>query len=287
MKILVSYDDMSVPYTTGRYFLKGFGQVADAMHCLPWELNDINPSDFDLFIKIDDGREQHQWRPDLHPSAYYVIDSHLDSEGWRNRLIENGHFDRLFVAQKNAVDMYFKYAPTSWIPLGCDPEDHSHRVSAGVKQYDVSFIGNLHSEFADNRIDYLDRLFKKAPNFFYGQRYFQDMADKFYQSRIVFNHALNNDINMRYFEACCSGSFQLASRIHDNGFEELMAEGEHIECYDSIEEMEDKVEYYLSHEKERERIARNGMEYVRAFHTYRDRAEQIVNIAKKETTIMV
>ncbi len=284
MKVLVSYDN-TTPYTTGNYFLKAFGQAADAMHCLPHELKEVSPSEFDLYIKIDDGLEEHKWRPDLHPSVYYVIDSHIDKSGWREKTMEHGDFDHIFTAQKNALDKYSRFAETKWVPLGCDPIDHSPRAKAGKKEYDVCFIGNFHSEFADKRIDTIDRLFKEFPNFFYGNRYFQDMADKFKQSRVVFNQALNNDINMRYFEACCSGSFQLASRIHENGFDELYAEDEHLACYDSMDEMVDKMKYYLKNEKERERIARNGLEYTVAYHTYKNRAEKIIEYVSKSSPI--
>jgi spore maturation protein CgeB len=143
--------------------------------------------------------------------------------------------------------------------------------------YDVCFIGNFHSSYRDKRIDYAEALFRAFPNFFYGNRFFNEMAEKFAQSKIVFNQALNNDVNMRVFEACCSGSFQLSSEIMDNGLEDLgYKSGTNFMSYVSIEEMLEKASYYLEHEAEREAIAKAGYEHTTANHTYMHRVKEIM-----------
>ena len=47
----------------------------------------------------------------------------------------------------------------------------------------------------------------------------------------------------------------------------------------SFEELDEKVNYYLSHEKERCEIAKNGYEYVRTHHTYPIRLSQMLSLA--------
>ena len=273
MKILISYDNV-LPHTTGNYFTRAFSCMADTSYIHPRQLNNIKQGEYDLHIKIDDGLYINRWNPNLHPSVYYIIDSHIDSEhNWRKDIVAESTFDHIFTAQKNgakALDI-----PASWIPLGCDPELHSPTNSNG-KIFDVCFIGNFHSEFADKRMDFVEALFKKFPNFFYGNRYFNEMAQKFNESRIVFNQALNNDINMRYFEACCSGSFQLASRITDNGLDELLEDGIDYVSYNNVEDMIDKAEYYIVHDDKREKIAQSGREKILSSHTYKHRAEEII-----------
>ena len=56
--------------------------------------------------------------------------------------------------------------------------------------------------------------------------------------------------------------------LHERNFEvlELYREGEEIECFDSAEELAEKIEYYLADPAEREQIARAG--YARCVPAY-------------------
>lgn len=275
MKILISYDNM-LPHTTGNYFTKAFSQIAEVHYAHPKQLWSLTEK-YDLYIKIDDGLYFNKWNPELHPSAYYIIDSHIDCEkNWRKDMVRESDFDHIFTAQKNGGEQLGINA--LWVPLGCDSELHSPINIETPKKYDVCFIGNFHSEYAYNRMEYVERLFKVFPNFYYGNRYFNDMAQKFYESKIVFNHALNKDINMRYFEACCSGAFQLATYIPDNGLQELYTMGEHFGVYDTIDDMVETARYYLEHEDEREAIASKGLTHTLANHTYLHRAKKILEV---------
>lgn len=40
----------------------------------------------------------------------------------------------------------------------------------------------------------------------------------------------------------------------------------------------EKIEYYLSHEKERQQIAKNGYEKVKRYHTYSNRLDTMLEI---------
>ena len=52
-----------------------------------------------------------------------------------------------------------------------------------------------------------------------------------------------------------------------------------MEASISIEELEDKCAYYLTHEKERREIACNGYEEVKQHHTYPIRLAQMLQLA--------
>lgn len=276
MKVLVSFDNILLPHTTGGYFLDAFCKIAEVTFALPQRLDEVK-NDFDLCIKIDDGLSNHEWRKDLHPSMYYIIDSHLEEESdWRKEAIVKGNFDYIVTAQRNGG--HALGVKSTWIPTACDPV--KHYVGIYTKLYDVCFIGNFHSKFGLARVDYCDRLFREFPNFFWGFRVFREMAEKYAESRIVFNHSLNSDINMRAFEACCSGSFQITSRIKDNGFEEIFEEGKHLVTYGSEEEMVDKIKYYLKNKDLRERIARAGCKHVIENHTYLHRSRAMLELVK-------
>lgn len=194
-------------------------------------------------------------------------------------MASEGKFDMLFVAQKNATEFPEWHVKPIWCPLGCDRD--LHFIGNRAKEYDVCFIGNFHSMYQNTRLEYVDALFKKFPNFYYGNRAFYEMAEKFRSSKIVFNHAINNDINMRFFEACCSGSFQLAPYIDNNGLEELFQDGVHLVTYKSIKNALDLAEFYLNNEEAREKIAKAGMIHINNNHTYIHRTKAIMKEAER------
>ena len=49
-------------------------------------------------------------------------------------------------------------------------------------------------------------------------------------------------------------------------------------CFDGVEDLVEKISYYLNHEEERARIARNGRKKVEQYHSYYNRIEQILQI---------
>ena len=88
----------------------------------------------------------------------------------------------------------------------------------------------------------------------------QKLAGRLYnKSAISFNHSLNGDFNLRVFEVLSSGGFLLTERLEpQTGQETLFENGKHLVCYDGPDDLIDKCRYYLSHPKERNRIAAAG-----------------------------
>ena len=83
---------------------------------------------------------------------------------------------------------------------------------------------------------------------------------------------------MRTFELPACGAFMLAERTAEHL--ELFDEGVEIACFESADELVDKVRYYLAHDDERRRIAAAGHRRVVAGgHTYRDRLQQLLRLA--------
>jgi len=65
------------------------------------------------------------------------------------------------------------------------------------------------------------------------------------------------------------------------GFDEQgFVDGEHLVLYDGIQDLKEKVFYYLDydHEAERERIAASGMKFVQSRHTNRLRVKYLSHI---------
>jgi spore maturation protein CgeB len=79
--------------------------------------------------------------------------------------------------------------------------------------------------------------------------------------------------NIRLFEAAGVGRLQIAD--HLPGTLTWFTEGETIVTFREADDLREKVAYYLSHEAEREAIARRAREHVYAHHTYDERIARI------------
>ena len=284
MKIIVLSNTGLRLDSTSVYFIKAFKKLLGEDNVEHLQTNEqimaLNGNEADHYMKIDDGQSWTTFNPKLHPSSYYCIDTHIETD-WRLKVASECKIDNMFVAHKEGLTLPWHTSNVTWVSVGAELE--SHCVGPKTKLYDVCFLGNFHSQFASARIEYVDALFKHVPNFYFSQgtRFFKDMASKLAESRLVFNKSLNGDINMRFFEAICSGSALLTDRnvnLAELGFrDELDYIG-----YDSIEEMKDKATFYLKHDDLRERIASDGMQFVHDNHTYEHRAKQILETISKE-----
>jgi spore maturation protein CgeB len=79
--------------------------------------------------------------------------------------------------------------------------------------------------------------------------------------------------NIRLFEAAGVGSFQIADDLP--GVREWFKVGENIVTYCDLDDLRQKVSYYLAHKNEREQIARSAQAHVYQHHTYDQRAQRV------------
>lgn len=81
--------------------------------------------------------------------------------------------------------------------------------------------------------------------------------------------------NMRAFEQPACRAFSLSTRTP--ALAEIFTEGENIECFDSVDEARDKINFYLKNDSARQAIAdRAYQSVVHGGHTYVDRAGRIL-----------
>ncbi len=308
--ILLHY--MASPITTGRYFesaLRKRHQVVTAgLRCPeailerwgfsgeapPYASHDIElglegtcrellaqlPEGFEpsLYLWVDSGPKEAP--PDLHslriPKACYLIDTHLAPE---LRITIARQFDVVFLAQKAQVPMFQEagIANVCWLPLACSPELHD--VGPLERSYDVAYIGRIQADPHERRARILERVRSQFPNHRIGQQWPADMARTYAQSKIVVNAAVNHDLNMRVFEAMAAGALLITDPA--DGLSDLFQEGEHFVLYRDEVELCALIERYLNDPVARERIARQGQEFVLAQHTYDQRMEQLLELASE------
>lgn len=211
------------------------------------------------------------------PIAYWCSDSHINNgvtgDSYPYRLQTAKKADFVFCAQKRAVEEMKKdgVANPIWLPHAVEPQAYP-KFDLLTKQYDVCFVGHVNTK---NREDALDRLFSEFPNFYYGQQLFDAAARKYAESKVCFNIAMTDDLNMRNFEVMATGSFLLTSYLPD--FEDLgLIDGKHLVLYKTMDECIDKAKYYLRHDEEREKIAQAGYEHVLGNHTIQHRVNIIL-----------
>lgn len=203
-----------------------------------------------------------------HPSVYITSDTHL---GYDYRLSKAREFDHVFCNQIRAVEEFERDGvKAQWLPHAVEPKAYPN-APAAIKKYDIGFVGYVTFR---KRAEMLDRMFREFPNFWFGQRLFEECAEVYRKSRIVFNTAAVDDINMRCFEATATGAFLLTEWIPT--LDQCFEDGKHLVTFKTMDEAVDKARYYLEHEDEREEIARAGMEHTLSHHTYRHRAEVIL-----------
>jgi spore maturation protein CgeB len=113
--------------------------------------------------------------------------------------------------------------------------------------------------------------------------YWSQMPRVFADSRINLNITIPNirtGIPLRAWDIMASGGFLLSNfqveyPMYFNLDEDLV-------CYYNEDDLMEKVDYYLAHEEQRQRIARNGYEKVKKYHTYDIRMQEMMKIIKQE-----
>ncbi len=235
-----------------------------------------DPADHpDLYLWVESVRGHHPRNLQALPcpKACYLIDSHLNLS-WHLEWARQ--FDYVFIAQREYLDSFTEQGSNAhWLPLGCDPEIHTSLDL--LKQHDVGFVGSLTSN-NPRRTELLKMLSEQVD--LHAERCFlDDMATVFSASKIIFNCAVNNDLNMRVFEAMSTGSLLLTDLAWNSGQDMLFRDGEDYAVYRHDDLLPDTVGFYLDNDELRERIAVRGRRLVHAAHTYLHRAEDLLNVA--------
>ncbi len=92
----------------------------------------------------------------------------------------------------------------------------------------------------------------------------QKRAELYYRTKIGINMHLSDmpmeTGNARMYETPAHGMLLLCDKAGMNAHEQIFTPGKEAVFYDSTDDAIDKIEYYLTHNDERERIARAGFE---------------------------
>ena len=307
----VLMDYVSYPATTAFYMERALGQNHNVVTCGSsispdgkklWNLENLNwpTSSQDIFRSRKDSiasvisQLPDKWYPDFYfwietgldpypadldildiPKVCYLIDSHLHLEK-HIKIAKN--FDYIFIAQKEYISSFKEAGITEvhWLPLACDPEIHAK--TDVEKSHDVVFVGSLTDPRRVDLLKKIDANFDLSVE----RKFMDEMAETFSKGRIVFNNAIKNDLNMRVFEALCSGSLLVTDPA--DGLEDFFQEGKHLAIYKDETDLLEKVHYYIDRPEEREAIADEGRHEVLEKHTYEHRIQSIMETLNRALT---
>ncbi|MFE0558218.1 DUF3880 domain-containing protein [Paenibacillus sp. NPDC058910] len=214
-------------------------------------------------------------------------------------------YDYIFTLESNCVSFYRDLGceHVYHLPFAVNPNVFYPKHVPTSYQTDICFIGTAYW----NRVELMDHLAPILKNkkvvisgwWWDRMQHYAQLSDKiklgdwmtsedtatYYNgAKIVINQHRSSDddtinansrkvqalsVNPRTFEISGCGTLQLSDIRHD--MSQLYSPGSEIETYGSYGELMDKIDYYLRHEEERQRIALNGLMRTRKDHTYHKR----------------
>ena len=198
----------------------------------------------------------------IEKSQYPTIATILDSFNFARKLsIELKNFDIVLPLSEFYGNKFKKLGAKNIIhhkgrcSFGSSPDIYPYMKSK--KLYDIAFIGHFDSPLQLNRDKFVKNLLRLRKKFkvYFGQG---DFIDIFNQSKTAFNCSNEQKyINFRVFEAIDCGSL-LFMEDDNPAIKEFFEDKREVILYNE-KNMEELIEYYISHDDERESIIQNAM----------------------------
>jgi glycosyltransferase involved in cell wall biosynthesis len=224
----------------------------------------------------------------------YLIDTHISRFQLNHRLLLSNFFDCIFINHRQHLNRFikFKYPNVKnleqtkdihWLPVACDAELHYKNIK-NKRNYDIAFVGQI-GPSTSFRHKFLKKIFFSDNLTNIEKKYTNGISDKlmskiYGNSKIVPNVSINEDINMRYYEAMAAGSLLLANKIKNSGIDKLFTENIDYISYTNEEDAIKKIKFYLKNPSKRIKISKNGQKKVLAYNTYENRLKNIINLSK-------
>ncbi len=285
----------------------------------PSDINNVNDKviqclrkrSFDL-LWIDDVRiisrktlfEARHIQPDLTRVALIMDDPYslLGGRGWRRFRSAIPEYDLHFVIRKQNITELKKQGSkrVERYHKGFSPEIHHPGLISSKKNRDVLFAGR----WEPKREKHLVSLLKNSVNIsILGDSYWKRKAENWNMIKpsferdvygdaytkvicstkiaLCFYSQWNRDLeNSRMYEIPACGTFMLAERNEENI--NIFKEGKEAEFFGSSEELLDKVQYYLKHPEQRERIATAGRERcLKSGYSYHERLKKMLELVSE------
>jgi spore maturation protein CgeB len=200
------------------------------------------------------------------------------------------HFDHYFLIHAKGLDTVRKVggARTSYLSHAVEPAVFCP-LKGVERDLDFCFVGS----WSDKRQRLIEEALRVSRNgAVYGPKWYrkssrtaalrrivkgryiagEPLVQLYNRSKVVINLTWwgsgpsRSGLNMRLFEVPATGALLLTDSSED--MHRALTPGVHAATFSDIDDFREKLRFYLEHPSERERIALQGMEHVRAHHTY-------------------
>src|SRR6056297_655637 len=195
-------------------------------------------------------------------------------------LLRSKHFDHVFVRSQPCRELVINrgWKKPEQVSVMSSAYDNAlfYPKKKADKRLDVVFVGSP----MKRRKEILDQLANLGIDVHVTRAYEQELNDIYNKSKIVLNiHSENYpDTETRVYEVLGSGSCLISERL---SAENPFVNGTHLIETDSVEEMAERIKYYLKNSVEREEIAKNGNLEASKNHQYLNRAQQIIDMYER------
>jgi spore maturation protein CgeB len=175
----------------------------------------------------------------------------------------------------------------AWYPLGEDYTEDTKAIIADTyigykctEQERILTLKNISEHFALDLYTLSDTCHFPKANCRGGADSVTMMPKIFKCSKInlnMTNRPIKTGLPLRIFDIMGAGGFLLSN--YQSEIPEIFEIGKDLAVYESQEDLLQKIDYYLSHDEERIAIAKNGQEKVRAFHSYKEKLQKILELS--------
>jgi len=207
-----------------------------------------------------------------------------------------GKFDLILSTVKGVVSQLKEYAGNVvWGPQYYDQtyfKPTIERLDLKYRICDVCFIGNNNKGVSPDRDGYIPKLYEKYNMKVVGRGF--DVSGIYIETSEIANVYRNSKIALNFITKLNPCDLQMSDRIYKilgcgtfcltqsiQGLEQLFKDGKHLVVFDGYEDLCKKIDYYLEHEDEREKIALEGQKEVLGKHTINIRVKQYLEEIKR------
>lgn len=209
-------------------------------------------------------------------AAWQIDDPYMLTEDYGKDIRKKLPFyDLIYTTNKYSLEKIYPRlnypAKVKFLPFGFDPAFHCNLRSD--KLYHMTFIG---SSFPDRKNKYISKFLglielwgSNDPIWNHkGRISHSSMVELTNQSRINLNFSDQpangvKCLKNRVTEVLGCGQFLLTERFPE--LEEMFTVGKDLDCFDSLEELDEKARFYIRNEAAREKIAKAGERKVKKF----------------------
>ncbi len=211
-------------------------------------------------------------------TVFYAVDTHIHS--WYP--FYGQAFDLVLVSLKDHMPLFVgqRLAPEQirWFPPYARDDDAPAPRNPELPVWDLLFVGTVDPARNAERSRFMRELAALFPGLHAQAGNYKVL---FHQGRLLLNHAAQNDLNFRVFEALGCGGCLLTPRV-GHGLEDLFTHGQELFIYDQddIPGLAALARMLLQEPERRAAVAAKGLAAVDTGHRARHRAAAFTELAQ-------